>query len=153
VLPILRFLRIASIATLAGLLISSCGGGGGGSSEDEAAVKQTVEQFMHSVASGDGPTACALATPDAQGKLLQAVGQSGGDCVQVVGVVSAGFSPATRDGLATATVTKVGFDGDTATVEDKDVTSSAGDLSTFLDPNSPPILLTKQPDGTWRISG
>jgi hypothetical protein len=111
-----------------------------------------MEQFMHAVAAGDGVTACALATPEAQAQLLQQVGQTGADCVQAIPVVSADFSPATRDGLATATVTEVGFDGDTATVADEDIKSSQGDLSAFLDPDSPPAVLTRQPDGTWKLS-
>jgi hypothetical protein len=153
VLPILRSLRIAVVVALAGLLIPACGGGGGGSSEDETAVKQTVELFLHAVAAGDGITACTLATPEGQAKLLQEVNQAGQNCTQVVTFVSAGFSQDTRDGLATAKVEKVGFDGDTATVEDEDITSTQGDLQAFLDPNSPPTVLTRQPDGTWKLSG
>jgi hypothetical protein len=152
VLPILRFLRIAAVAALAGLLIPACGGGGG-SSEDETLVKQTVEQFLHAVATGDGITACSLATPEGQAKLLQEVGAPGSSCTQVVTFVAAGLSQDTRDGLATAKVDKVSFDGDTATVEDKDITSTYGDLTAFLDPDSPPTLLTRQPDGTWKLSG
>jgi ketosteroid isomerase-like protein len=150
---ILRFLRIAAVATLAGLVIASCGGGdGGGSSQDEAAVKQTVEQFLHAVASGDGATACSLATPEGQARLVEQAGQAGANCTQVVASVSVGFAPVTRDGLATATVTKVGFDGDTATVADEDIASSQGDLGAFLDPDSPPIVLAKQLDGTWKLT-
>jgi hypothetical protein len=156
VLPILRSARIAAVAALTvliALLISACGGGGGGSSEDENAVKQTVEQFLHAVAAGDGITACALATPEGQAKLLEEVGQPGQNCTSVVTFIVAGLSQETKDGLATATVGKVSIDGDTATVEDADITSSQGDLTTFLDPDSPPTLLTRQPDGTWKLSG
>ena len=116
-------------------------------------MKQTVEQFLQAVAAGDGITACALATPEGQAKLLQEVGQAGQACTSVVTFISAGLSQDTKYGLATATVNKVSFDGDTATVEDADITSTQGDLSTFLDPNSPPTLLTRQPDGTWKLSG
>jgi hypothetical protein len=153
VLPILRFSRIALLLALASLLIPACGGGGGGSSEDETAVKSTVEQFLHAVAAGDGVTACALATPEGAAKLLADVGQAGGNCTQVVSFFAASFSQDTRDGLATAKVKKVSFDGDTATVEDADITSTQGDLKAFIDPDSPPTVLSRQPDGTWKLSG
>ena len=152
-LAILRFSRIAVLLTLASLLIAACGGGGGGSSEDETAVKDTLEQFLHAVAAGDGVTACALATPEGQAKLVAEVGQAGSNCTEVVSFFAASFSQDTRDGLATAKVKKVSFDGEKATVDDGDITSTQGDLGAFLDPDSHPTVLSRQPDGTWKLSG
>lgn len=116
-------------------------------------MKTAMEQFLHAAASGDAVTACGLVTPEGQASLVQALGSPGSSCIQTIASVSATLSQDTKDGLATATISKVSVDGQTATVNAEDITSTQGDLSAFFGPGSPPTVLTQQPDGSWKISG
>jgi hypothetical protein len=126
-------------------------GGSSSSSSDTAAVQQTVTKVLHGLGSGDGKTVCALATKDGQAALAKAVPHS--TCAQVVDLVSAHLGSAEKEGLQNAKVGKVTIDGSHASVSDSAITSSKGSLKGFLQSGSAPTQLTKQSDGTWKISG
>jgi hypothetical protein len=132
---------------LAALLIVGCGGG----SDDSANVKKTMTRLYSALASGDGATACSLATPSGRAKLERGVGK-GASCVQIVALLGASLPAKIKEGLRSVQVKKVTIHGNTATVQEADVTSTSGSLSGFLRPGSPPTILTKQADGTWKVS-
>jgi hypothetical protein len=132
------------------LAIVGCGSSGN-SSADTTAVKQTVSRVLHALGSGDGTTVCALATKDGQAALAKAVPHS--TCAQVVQLVGAHLSPTQKAGLESAKIGKVTLNGDHASVPDSSITSAKGSLKGFLESGSAPTQLTKQSDGSWRISG
>jgi hypothetical protein len=136
-------------ALLTGTLVAGCGGGGGGS--DVTNVKQSLTRELAALADGDGATACSLATAAGQARLEQAV--SGASCERVVKLLAERLPAQVKAGLRSAQINKVTVNGDTATVQDADITSTRGSLSGFLQPGSAPTVLKKQPDGTWKISG
>jgi hypothetical protein len=139
----------ALAATAVSLMIASCGGSS--SSNDVAGVQQTVTRVLHALGKEDGTTVCSLATKAGQAVLAKAVPNS--TCVQVVDLVSAHLSPAQKAGLESAKVGQVKIDGSHATVPDHAITSSKGSLKGFLEAGSAPTRLTKQADGSWKISG
>jgi phage-related minor tail protein len=141
---------VAALVTATGLIAAGCGGGSGGGSADTANAKQTMTRFLSAVAAGDGPTACSLVTTSGQVKLgATAVGS----CSQSIALLSAKMSPELKKALQSAQVNKVTINGTKATIQNADVTSTQGDLSSFLKPGRPPSVLTKQSNGTWKISG
>lgn len=126
-------------------------GGSSSSPSDSAAVRRTVTEVLHALGAGDGNTVCSLATKDGQAALAKAISHA--TCAQVVDLVSVHLSSAQRQGLESAKVGKVTIDGNTATGSDSAITSSKGSLKGFLQAGAAPTKLTKQPDGTWKISG
>jgi hypothetical protein len=138
-------------SALAAVLITSvallgCGGSGGG---DEQAVKTTVTQFMAALANGDGAKACSLATAQAQQRLTAQGAQAGTSCPAIISAISKRLPPQIKQGLQTAKVKKASVNGDTATVADKDISSSAGNLGPFLGGGSTTL---KKENGTWKLS-
>ena len=77
----------------------------------------------------------------------------GASCEEVVKLFAQRIPMPLKEGLLTATVKRVTISGNTATVQDADVTSSRGTLAGFFQPGSAPTTLTKQSDGSWKISG
>ena len=128
------------------LVLLGCGGGGGG---DEQAVKNTVTQFMSSLAKGDGAKACSLATAQAQQRLTAQGSGAGGSCPAIITAISKRLPPQIKQGLETAKVKKATVKGDTATVADSDISSSAGNLGPFLGGGSTTL---KKEGGTWKLS-
>jgi hypothetical protein len=100
------------------------------------------------LANGDGATACSLTTAAGRTKLQNAV--PGATCAQVVTLVSQRLPPNVKQGLRTARVNKVTINGNTATVQNSDISTGQGSLAGFT---SGSTTLMKQPDGTWLISG
>jgi hypothetical protein len=47
----------------------------------------------------------------------------------------------------------VTINGDHASIRDGDITSTQGKLKGFLQASAPPTKLTRQSNGTWKISG
>jgi hypothetical protein len=139
----------ALAVSAASLMLASCGGTS--SSSDAPQVQRTVTRVLHALGRGDGATVCSLATKAGQAVLAKAVPNS--TCIQVVDLVSAHLSPAQKAGLESAKVGKVTINGSHATVPDQAITSSKGSLTGFLDAGNAPTQLTKQSDGTWKISG
>ena len=139
---------LAAIAVMAGVV--GCGGSSS-SASDTAAVQQTVTKVLHALGSGDGKTVCSLATKDGQSALAKAVPHS--TCAQVVDLVSVHLSSAVKQALESAKVGKVTISGNHASVSDSAITSSKGSLKGFLQTGSAPTKLTKQSDGSWKISG
>lgn len=133
---------------LTGVGLVGCGGSSG-SSADTTAVQQTVTKVLHGLGSGDGATVCSLATKDGQAALAKAIPHS--TCPQVVDLVSAHLSSAQKQGLQNAKVGKVKIDGNHASVSDSAITTTKGTLKGFLE--GTPTKLTKQSDGSWKISG
>ena len=147
-MPLVRVYII--VAVMAGGVVAGCGGTGGGEN-DVAKVKQTMTRELSALADGDGATVCALATPSGRAKLQNEV--PGLSCPQIVTVAAQRLPSAIKQGLRNARVNKVTIHGDTATVQDADITSTQGALTGFLKPGSPPTILQKQSDGTWKIAG
>jgi len=127
------------------LAVLGCGGGGG----DEQAVKNTVTQFMSALARGDGATACSLTTAQAQQRLTTQGSQAGGSCAAIIGAIAKRLPPQIKQGLESAKVKKATVNGDTATVSDSDISSSAGNLGPFLGGGSTTL---KKESGTWKLS-
>jgi primosomal replication protein N len=71
----------------------------------------------------------------------------------VVKLVSEHLSPQQKAGLESVQVKNVVVSGNQATVSDADLTSAHGTLKGFINPKSPPTKLTKQSDGSWKLSG
>ncbi len=134
---------------LFGLLGAGCGGADTGA--DAAKIKQTVTQELGDLARGDGPGACALATPTGQTELASASPHK--TCPEAITLVSQNLAPEVKQGLLSVKVNKVTITGGSATVNNADITSTQGTVSSFLDPASAPTVLVKQPDGSWKIAG
>jgi hypothetical protein len=145
--------RSLSIRLLGAVLVSAslAACGGGSSSNDVAQIKQTVSRAFGALATGDGATLCSLATPAGQKELASGLPHS--TCAAVVKLVSVHLSPQQKAGLESVQVKKVEINGNQATVSDADLTSARGTLKGFIDPKSPPTKLTKQSDGSWKLSG
>jgi hypothetical protein len=141
-------IRLLAAVAVSGVL-AACGGSS--SNNDAAQVKQTVTRAFRALATGDGATLCSLATPAGQKTL--AAGLPHSTCAEVVKVVSLHLSPQQKAGLESVQVKKVVVNGSHATVSDADLTSAHGTLKGFINPNSPPTKLTKQSDGSWKLSG
>jgi hypothetical protein len=139
----------APTAILIALLAAGCGGG----TDDTAKVKHTMTRFYSSLAAGDGSTACSLATASGRAKLERRARAPAGSCSRIVTFLATSLSQQVKEGLQTASIRKVTVHGRTATVHETDVTSTRGDLRAFLQSGSPATELTKQSDGSWRISG
>ncbi|HEY2260332.1 MAG TPA: hypothetical protein VGH45_11495 [Solirubrobacteraceae bacterium] len=138
------WIRVLAVGTVS-LSIVGCGGSG-----DTSQVQQTVTKVLHALGSGDGATVCSMATRAGQAALANAGHSS---CQRVVGLVSDHLTPAQKAGLQSAKVGKVKIDGSHATVPASAITSSKGSLKGFLQSDSAPTQLTKQSDGTWKLSG
>jgi hypothetical protein len=145
-----RFLGIRLLAAVAvSAALAACGGGS--SNNDAAQVKQTVSRAFRALATGDGATLCSLATAAGQQELASGLPHS--TCAAVVKLVSEHLSPQQKAGLESVQVKNVVINGNHATVSDADLTSAHGTLKGFINPNSPPTKLTKQSDGSWKLSG
>jgi hypothetical protein len=136
------------MAVSVSVAVGGCGGGGGA---DAAKVKQTVRRALTALADGNGPAFCALATAGAQAELARTT--PGARCPQVVRRISHQLSPKVRLGLRNARVGTVTINGEHASIRDGDITSTRGTLKGFLQASAPPTRLTRQPSGTWKISG
>src|SRR5947209_19899007 len=132
-----------AVVLVVSLALLGCGGGGG----DEQAVKNTVTQFMSALATGDGAKACSLATAQAQQRLTAQGSGAGGSCPAIITAISKRLPPQIKQGLETAKVKKATVKGDTATVADKDISSSAGNLGPFLGSGSTKL---KKENGSWK---
>jgi nitrous oxide reductase accessory protein NosL len=137
---------LAAVAVSA--VLAACGGSG---NNDAAQVKQTVTRAFRALATGDGAILCSLATPAGQKTL--AAGLPHSTCAAVVEAVSVHLSAQQKAGLESVQIKKVEVSGIHATVSDADLTSARGTLKGFINPNSPPTKLTKQSDGSWKLSG
>jgi hypothetical protein len=134
---------------LAGVLLAGCGSST--SSADAAKIEQTVMAELADLANGNGAAACALATPTGQTELASA--SPNHTCVAAIDLVSENLSPAIKQALLHAKVNKVVITGGSATVSNADITSTAGSLTSFLNPSTTPTVLVKQPNGSWEIAG
>jgi hypothetical protein len=130
-----------------GLVAAGCGGSGG---SDSAKITHVVETAFHDVAAGNGTGFCSLATTAGQATLAKTV--PGYTCAKVVNLVSQHLSSAQKAGLTHAHVKRASVNGSSATVSDADVTTTQGTLKGFLDGKTP-TRLSKQSDGSWKISG
>jgi hypothetical protein len=136
---------LTAVVVAAALAVAGCGG----SSGDEQQVKNTVTTFMSALARGDGAKACALATSAAQQHLVGQASQAGGNCQAIIATISKRLPASVKQGLESAKVKKATVKGDTATVSDKDISSSSGDLSPFLGSGSTTL---KKENGQWKLA-
>jgi hypothetical protein len=140
-------MRVFAMAT-ACVTLAACGSA---ANPDLARVRQTLTRAFHALAGGDGVTLCSLATSAGQASLSSSVPHS--TCARVVKLVSAQLSPAQKAAMLTAHVGQVTLHGNLATVPETAITSSRGSLKGFLQAGSAPTVLTRQTDGSWKISG
>jgi hypothetical protein len=141
---------LAALGVIVAVGLAGCGGGGS-SSDDAAKVSDTVTRLLHALGRGDGAGVCSLATTAGQKTLARALPNS--TCPKVVELVSRHLSPSQKAGLETAKVGKVHINGSHASVPNTSITSPKGSLKGFLQAGSAPTRLTKQSDGSWKISG
>lgn len=138
-------------AGVVAIAVAGCGGSASSQSGDVANVKQTIVRELAALANGDGAAACSLATASGRAQVEKAV--PGSSCEQVVTIVAQHLPQSVKQGMLSAHVNRVSINGETATVQDADITSSQGSLKPFLTPGSAPTKLVKQSDGSWKISG
>ncbi len=139
----------AALGVIAVVGLAGCGGGS--SSADRAKVSDTVSRVLHALGQGDGATVCSLTTESGQRTLARQVPHS--TCAQVVKLVGEHLSPAQKAGLESAKVGKVDVKGSHASVPNSSITSPRGTLKGFLAAGAAPTRLTRQSDGSWKISG
>lgn len=145
---LLRARRLLS-ALVVCAMVAACGSGG--SANDTAHVKQTLTRAFRALAKGDGSTLCSLATP--QGRQALTAGIPHTSCVGIVKLAGAHLSPSLKAALASVRIKRVTVNGNQASVSYADITSARGSLAGFIQPGATPTRLTKQPDGSWKISG
>jgi hypothetical protein len=143
---------VASISLALALGVAGCGGGGSG---EQAAVKQSLQSFLAAIGRGDGKAACALVTPAGQQALarqIAAITRSNRtvSCELILTETAKLLTPAVKQALESAQVTKVAISGNTATVRSQDVHSPKGSLSAIL-PASAPTKLMKV-GGVWKVT-
>ncbi|MGI9184996.1 MAG: hypothetical protein ACR2GZ_08530 [Solirubrobacteraceae bacterium] len=141
---------LLSAVALSGGLLAGCGAKSG-STPDAAHAANTLTRAFHALGTGDGGTVCSLATVGGQKTLAAAVPNS--TCPKVVALVSAHLTPKQKAALGSVQVTNITVKGNLAIVRAKDISSTRGSFKGFLDPKSSPTRLSKQADGTWKISG
>lgn len=136
----------------ASAVLAGCGSSGQTSTNaDVQHAKATVVRAFHALASGDGATVCSLTT--ASGRRTLAASLPHASCAKVVALASRRLTPAQRAALASIEVKHVAVSGRRAAVTDADLRSRHGSLQGFINPSSAPTALSKQPDGSWKISG
>ncbi len=141
---------LLSVVALSGALLDGCGSSSG-LSADASHAANTLTRAFHALGMSDGATLCSLATPSGQRSLASAVPNS--TCPKVVVLVSAHLTPKQKAALGSVQVKNVTVKGNLATVRAKDISSTRGSFKGFLNPKSSPTRLSKQSDGTWKISG
>ena len=132
------------------LMLAACGAGAG-TSADGSRAAQTLTRAFHALATGDGATICALATPAGQRSLASAV--HGASCAKVISLVSAHLTPAQKAALGSVHIRSVSVTGREATIRAGDIVSGRGSLRGFLSAKSAPTRLRRQSDGSWKIEG
>jgi hypothetical protein len=137
-----------AIVLSAAAVVAGCGSSG---TSDTTKVKQTVKTAFADLANGNGQGFCSLATPAGQKSLAQNL--PGSTCAKVLTLVSQHLSAKQKEGLRNATVKAATVKGNTATVKNSDITTGKGSLSGVLGSSSASTTLTKQSDGTWKLSG
>jgi ketosteroid isomerase-like protein len=140
--------RVWKVLLVAGLL-AGCGGSShpAANAADVAKVKQTITRALAAVAAGDGATACSLATPTGQATLQKLVGAA--SCQAAVATLAAQLPANMKAALRDAKVKKVSISGNTANVNNNDITAPQ---ATIGDLPLPPTVLVKQPDGSWKLN-
>lgn len=146
-LPAKAGLRALVLAAALGAAFAGCGSSAPNST---AQVKKTIVQELAAVADGDGKRACQLATPAGQAALTR--GLTGAGCAEVISLFGKHLSSRQKAALLDAYVKRVTINGNTATVQDADIGTTSGHLTVFVQPGSGSTVLTKQPDGSWKIS-
>ena len=134
-------------ALVLSLAVAACGGG----SADASQAARTLTRAFHALATGDGATVCALATPGGQKSLAAAV--PGSTCEKVVNLVSAHLTGSQKAALGSVQVKNISVHGRVATVRAADIASTHGSFRGFLSAKSAPTKLEKQSDGSWKIEG
>ena len=141
---------LLSVFALSGALLAGCGSSSR-LSGDASHAANTLTRAFHALGSGDGGTLCSLATMAGQKALASAVPKS--TCPQVVTLVSAHLTTKQKAALGSVKVKNVTVTGNLATVRAKDISSTQGSFKGFMSSKSAPTRLSKQSDGTWKISG
>ena len=142
--------RLLSFVVLSAAILAGCGQSSG-LNGDASKAAQTLTKAFHALGTGDGATLCSLATPAGQKSLASAV--PGSTCPKVVEIVSAHLTSKQKAALGSVQVKNVTVKGDQASVRSSDLSSTSGSFKGFLDPKSAPTKLSKQADGSWKISG
>jgi hypothetical protein len=116
-----------------------------------AGAKATITRAFRALARGDGATVCSLTT--AAGRRSLAASLPHASCAKVVALASQRLTTAQRAALASVVIQHVTVSGDQATVTGADVSARRGSLKGFIDSHSEPTHLSRQPNGSWKISG
>jgi hypothetical protein len=140
-------LWLAGTLSVGALVLAGCGG----SNADASKVRQTVREALLAIANSNGAGFCALATPSGQAQLTGAL--PGDTCAQVVDRISGDLSTTVKLALQNARVGTVTVHGGHASILASQITSTQGSLVGFLQLSGPPTKLSKQTDGSWKISG
>lgn len=148
----LRLAHRLSAAVGVSVLLAACGSSTPTPTRHDATqAKATITRAFRALASGDGATVCSLTT--ASGRRALAASLPHASCAQVVALASRHLTPAQRAALASIVVKRITLNGNRATVVDTDLSAKRGSLKGFIDPRSEPTRLSKQSDGSWKISG
>jgi hypothetical protein len=135
----------AAIVALTLAFLPACGG-----KSDADQAKQTMTSFLAALAKGDGKTACGLATASGRARLVRAA-KGRVSCEALIGLISTRLPPAVKTGLENAQVGKITISGNSATIQETDITSSKGNLTAFLRSGTPTQLVKE--GGSWKVTG
>jgi hypothetical protein len=140
--------------TVAAIVAVAAAVGGCGSSpkptvSEPQQVEQVLHSYLHAQTHGDGQAACSLLTESAQHQLQTVVVQaakgllpSRPSCQDAVGMVHAVAGAKLMNALASAQITQVRVQGDSATAEITGGTVFGRQQVTL-----------QRSDGTWKIAG
>ena len=135
--------RYRAALAVAVVALAGCGGGGGSSSSsDKDDVQAVTTNFVKAFGAGDGKTACALMTPEAQAAFVKQVGGPlhAKDCEAAVAAAHGEAAAELNLDFSGASVQSVSVDGDSATA-----VLSAGKRSL-------PAKLSNA-GGSWKLTG
>jgi hypothetical protein len=135
---------VAAVVASGFLAVAGCG------DSDADKAKRALTDFMAAIAKGDGKTACGLADASGRRRLVTAA-KGRLSCEGVVAAIAGRIPPDVKTGLENAEIKKITVHGNTATVDDADITSSKGRLAGFLSGTTPEKLVKE--GGSWKVSG
>jgi hypothetical protein len=135
----------AAVVALTLLFLPACGG-----KSDADRAKDTMTTFLAALAKGDGKTACGLATASGRARLVRAA-KGRLSCEGLIALIATRLPPDVKTGLENAQVKKITVNGNAATVQETDITSSKGNLSAFLRSGTPTKLVKE--GGSWKVAG
>ncbi len=139
----------SAVAAIVAVAVAGCGSSSKPPPAGQQEVKQVLRSYLHAQTSGDGQTACSLLTSAAQGQLETIVQKASNGllttrptCQDAVRLVRAVAGASVLGALATAQITNVQVQGNTATAEISDGTVFAQQQVTL-----------QRSGSSWKIAG